>query len=57
MVLKTFSFQTTGSGTIVLDDNAKKSDISKAMLIDASEEHGNGKGKPKKVKEETNGQV
>lgn len=51
MVLKTFSFQTTGVGTIVLDDDAKKDDISKAMLINAAEEHGNN-GKPMRVKKE-----
>lgn len=56
MVLKTFSFQTTGTGTIVLDDDAKKSDISKAMLIDASEEHRSDGKMPRKTKENKDGQ-
>lgn len=56
MVLKTFSFQTTGVGTIVLDDDAKNDDISKAMLIDATEEHRNDGKSPKKDKETNNGQ-
>lgn len=56
MVLKTFSFQTTGIGTIVLDDDAKKDDISKAMLIDATEEHRSDGKTPRKVKEKNNGQ-
>lgn len=54
MILKTFSFQTTGTGTIVLDDNASKNDIFNAMYLDATEEDGNN-GKPgKKVKEDEN---
>lgn len=52
MFLKTFSFQTTGVGSIVLDDDATKNDIYNAMMLDATEEHGNGKGKPKKAQEE-----
>lgn len=56
MVLKTFSFQTTGTGTIVLDDDVKKSDISKAMLINASEEHRSDGKTPRKVKEKNDGQ-
>lgn len=54
MILKTFSFQTTGTGTIVLDDDASKSDIFNAMYLDATEEDGNN-GKPgRKVKEDEN---
>ena len=56
MVLKTFSFQTTGIGTIVLDDDAKNDDISKAMLIDATEEHRNDGKTSRNVKEKNNGQ-
>lgn len=55
MILKTFSFQGTGVGTIVLDDDATKTDIYNAMYLDATEESGNN-GKPgRKVKEETDG--
>lgn len=55
MILKTFSFQGTGVGTIVLDDDATKTDIYNAMYLDATEEAGNN-GKPgRKVKEETDG--
>lgn len=56
MVLKTFSFQTTGVGTIVMDDDAKNNDISKAMLIDATEEHRSDGKTPRKAKEKNNGQ-
>lgn len=55
MLLKTFSFQGTGTGTIVLDDDSTKTDIFQAMYLDATEESGNN-GKPgRKVKEENNG--
>ena len=52
MFLKTYSFQTTGVGSIVLDDDATNQEICIAMMLDAMEENGNGKGAPKKVKEE-----
>lgn len=55
MFLKTFSFQTTGVGSIVLDDDATNKEIGEAMLLNATEEHGNGKGMPRKVKEEHDG--
>lgn len=55
MLLKTFSFQGTGTGTIVLDDDATKTDIFQAMYLDATEESGNN-GKPgRKIKEDTDG--
>lgn len=54
MFLKTFSFQGTGTGTIVLDDDATKTDIFQAMYLDATEEPGNN-GKPgRKIKEDQN---
>ena len=54
MLLKTFSFQGTGTGTIVLDDDATKTDIFQAMYLDATEEPGNN-GKPgKKIKADKN---
>lgn len=55
MILKTFSFQGAGVGTIVLDDDATNTDIYNAMYLDATEESGND-GKPgRKVKEEKDG--
>ena len=55
MILKTFSFQGTGTGSIVIDDDAPKTDIYNAMYLDATEESGNN-GKPgRKVKEDTDG--
>ena len=55
MILKTFSFQGTGSGTIVMDDDARSVDIFNAMYLDATEEDGNN-GKPgRKVKEDGDG--
>ena len=52
MILKTFS--PNGSGTIVMNDDDTDDDIYKAMYLDATEQDGNGKTKPKK-KEETDG--
>ena len=55
MILKTFSFQGTGTGSIVIDDDASKRDIFNAMYLDATEEDGNN-GKPgRKVKEDGDG--
>ena len=38
MILKTFSFQGTGTGTIVVDDDATNEEIAIAMMLDAMEE-------------------
>lgn len=53
MILKTYNFQTNGIGSIVIDDDASDEEIANAMLLDATEEHGNGR-KTKKEKENTN---
>ena len=42
MLLKTFSIN-NGASTIVLNDDAPKEEIAAAMLLDATEEHGNGR--------------
>ena len=57
MILKTYSFQTTGVGSIVLNDDASDKEIAEAVMINAREEHGNN-GKPMRVKkEEGNGEI
>ena len=47
MTLKTFNFQGTGVGTIVVDDDASYEEIAAAMLLNATEEHGNGRSRKK----------
>lgn len=56
MILKTYSFQTTGVGTMVVDDDISNEKLAEAMLLNAREEHGSN-GKPIKVKEKNDGQV
>ena len=55
MVLKTYHFNGGQPlGSIVIDDEAPTEELAAAMLLDAYEEHGNGRP-IRKSKEEKNG--
>ena len=45
MIFKTFSFQTTGVGSAVIDDDASDEVIYNTLYLAATIEEGNGDGK------------
>lgn len=52
MILKTFSFQNDGVGSIVIDDDATNQDIAIAMMLDAMEKDSTTGRPVKKSKED-----